>query len=261
MVNPYKMKLIAPVFVPEEGIRNLRSLFATYSNVKAQIVQTKNRIHALLKQQMVIVKPSELQSISGRKRLLALAALNPALAVQMPLLLEYLNFQTATKERIEGEIYYAAAPYRRQIEILTSFPGISALTASALIADIADIRRFASAKKLDSYLRSAPGVDSSNEVTRIKKTNKFGRRLSVGLLIQGVVHFKAAYPALAAWSESLVQRKKGAGKIRMGVVRKVITQIYQMLKKDEYHRFRNASLHAEKMGAFDKHIALAQKAA
>ncbi|MBS0616797.1 MAG: transposase [Spirochaetes bacterium] len=137
-------ELIAPVFVPEEGIRNLRSLFATYSNVKAQIVQTKNRIHALLKQQMVIVKPSELQSISGRKRLLALAALNPA---------------------------------------------------------------------------------------------------------------------LAAWSESLVQRKKGAGKIRMGVVRKVITQIYQMLKKDEYHRFRNASLHAEKMAAFDKHIALAQKAA
>ena len=64
-----------------------------------------------------------------------------------------------------------------------------------------------------------------------------------------------------AWAESLSARKKGAGKVRMGVVRKVITQIYQMLKKGEYHYHRNIRLHKEKMAGFDKLIASTPRAA
>lgn len=247
-------ELIEPVYVPSQSIRTLRSLFATYSNIKAQIVQTKNRVHALLKQHMVIIKPSTIDSAIGRKRLLARCADEATLAMQLPILLEYLGAQEKMKACIEDKIRFAARSYRRQIDVLTSFPGISVITACALLADIGDISRFRSAKKLASYLRSAPGVDSSNETTRITRTNKFGRRLSIGLLIQGVTHFKAAHCELRSWSEELVQRKKGAGKIRMGIVRKVITQIYQMLKKDEYHYHRNEALHREKMAAFDKHI-------
>jgi transposase len=254
-------ELIEPVFVPDKSIRTLRSLFATYSNIKSQIVQTKNRVHALLKQHMVLVKPSELQSAIGRERLVARCSADPALELQLPILLEYLLMQEEMKRYIEKKIYSAARAYRQQIDLLTSFPGISVLTACALIADIGDISRFPSAKKLASYLRSAPGVDSSNEVTRIKRTSKFGRRLSIGLLIQGVTHFKTAHSELRAWSEGLAQRKKGAGKIRMGIVRKVITQIYQMLKKNEYHYHRNEALHKEKMAGFDKHLARQDSAA
>jgi hypothetical protein len=58
-----------------------------------------------------------------------------------------------------------------------------------------------------------------------------------------------------------IQRKKGAGKIRMGIVRKVIAQIYQILKKNEYHYHRNEALHKEKMEGFDKHLARQDSAA
>lgn len=282
VVNPYKMKLISmvnkktdrvdseklamflkshvlggeemiePVWVPDQTIRSLRSAFATFKNLRAQIVMTKNRIHALLKQNMIMIKASSITSAIGRKRILSGCATDDALHAQVSLLLEMLVFQETKASELEREIKRLAKPYRRQIEILTSFPGISVLTACALVADIGDIGRFASAKKLSSYLRSAPGVDSSNEVTKIKKTSKLGRRLSVGLLIQGVTHFKTAHPGLARWHASMMERRKSKGKTRIGIVRKVICQIYQMLTKGEYHYHRNEVLHLEKMRDYDR---------
>lgn len=285
VVNPYKMKLISmvnkktdrvdseklamflkahilggeemiePVWVPDQTIRNLRSAFATFKNLRAQIVMTKNRVHALMKQNMIILKASSITSAIGHRRILASCASDYALHSQVALLLEMLVFQEKKSSEIEAEIKRLAKPYRKQIEILTSFPGISVLTACALIADIGDISRFASAKKLASYLRSAPGVDSSNEVTKIKKTSKLGRRLSIGLLIQGVTHFKTAHPGLARWHESMMDRKKSKGKVRIGIVRKVICQVYQMLTKGEYHHHRNSDLHSEKMREYDRLLA------
>jgi transposase len=42
-------KTISPVTVPPLEIQDLRSLFSTYRLLKKQTVQTKNRIHSLLK--------------------------------------------------------------------------------------------------------------------------------------------------------------------------------------------------------------------
>lgn len=248
-------ELIEPVYVPDQSIRNLRSLFVTYKNIQAQVVMTKNRIHALLKQNMILIKTSDMTSKVGRKRIKLRCAENQDIYFQIEILFDTLDAHEKTKSALADQIYRSAKSFRKEIDILTSLPGISVLTACALIADIGDIRRFKSAKKLASYLRSAPGVDSSNEVTKIKKTSKFGRRLSIELLIQAVTHFKNAHPNLAAWHAQMVERKKSPGKVRIGICRKVICQIFHMLTKSEYHFYRNETLHREKMEIFDRFVA------
>jgi len=70
--------------------------------------------------------------------------------------------------------------------------GISVFTAIALMADIATIERFPNSKHFTSYLRSAPGIDESNDTTKITSTNKFGRKLSVTLLSQSLNNFRAS---------------------------------------------------------------------
>lgn len=285
IVNPYKMKLISmvnkktdkvdaeklaiflksqilggeemiePVYVPPQPIRDLRSLFATHKNLLSQIVMTKNRIHALLKQHLILSKASDIASKLGRERIREKCSINENLYWQVNFMLQTLEFHEKQRENLIQTIYEAAKTYRQEIEILTSFPGISAFTACALIADIGDINRFSSAKKLSSYLRSAPGVDSSNETTKIKKTNKFGRRLSIELLIQGVTHFKTAHPGLSAWHGMMMERKKSKGKVRIAICRKVICQIFQMLTKGEYHYHRNEMLHLTKMRLYDRAVA------
>ncbi len=59
-------ELISTVYIPEESIQELRSLFTTYNLFKKQIGQTKNRIHAIYKQNL---HPFTKQYIFGKKKL------------------------------------------------------------------------------------------------------------------------------------------------------------------------------------------------
>jgi transposase len=57
-------------------------------------------------------------------------------------------------------------PYRTQVELLCSIPGISTLSAMVLLTEIVDINRFKSLDQLASYVGLVPGEDSSGEQER-----------------------------------------------------------------------------------------------
>lgn len=239
-----KEQLIESVYVPERGIRNLRSFFTSYRLLKKQLASIKNRIHSLLRQNMTPVKTD--LSLKNMANAIKEIGMPEEIRDQIDILMDTHELISKQQEKIIRKLYIAGAAYIKTIDILTSMTGISVLTALAIIADIGDISRFPNSKKLSAYLRSAPGVDSSNESTVIKRTSKFGRKLSITLLTQGYMHFKNNHPDLNAW----IARKEGQkrkGLIRMAIMRKVITQLYQMLKKGEYHYHRNEKLHTQKM--------------
>lgn len=237
--------LINHVYIPEIPIRELRSLFATHILLKKQRAQLKNRIHSLLKQNLF---PFTKEYIFGKKRILNILSLEMPenLLFQIKLLFDNLDFLETQIKEMETKIVLSSKPFEKQITILTSMRGISLITAVALIADIAEIGRFSNAKKLSSYLRAAPGVDSSNSLTRNLSTNKKGRKLSITLLSQSLNHFRDSNPKHNEWHHRL-EKYKPKGKIRMGLVRKVICEVYYMLKKQEYHYFRDENNHKKKI--------------
>jgi transposase len=170
--------LIKPVYIPEEPIQDLRSLFTTLSLVKRHIGAIKNRIHALLKQHL---QPFTKEFIFGKKTraLVRSITINAVTDYQLNLLLDELEVKERLYESIEDKIRLEGAKYIKEIEILTSMTGISVITSLAIIADIATVERFPNAKHFTSYLRTTPEVDSSNDTVIIKGTNKNGRKLSV----------------------------------------------------------------------------------
>ncbi len=127
--------------------------------------------------------------------------------------------------------------------------GISVFTAIAIIADIISVKRFPNSKRFASYLRSTPKVESSNEKTIIKSTNKAGRKVAITLLSQALNHYRDASPTVKRWHDRL-RRYKKPGIVRMGVCRRMITEVYQMLKKEEYHYFRDKENHRKKMDEY-----------
>jgi transposase len=241
-------QLMESVYVPERNIRNLRSLFATYGHMNKQLISTKNRIHSILKQNMTPLSPGviSLKSISERIKTIDMPDI---MREQIEILLDTHDFIKLQQKRIVQNIHCAGAEYAKTIDILTSMTGVSVLSALAIIADVADIARFPNSKKFAAYLRSVPGIDSSNKTTIMKRTSKFGRKLSLGFLTQSYNHFKNGHPNLNAWALKKEDYKR-KGLVRMAVMRKVITQIYQMLKKKEYHYFRNEKLHLQKMNDY-----------
>jgi transposase len=246
-------QIIDPVHVPERLLQNLRSLFTTYKLIRKHIASIKNRIHSIYKQELY---PFTKEYIFGKKSRIQLKGINinPATDFQLDLLFNDLKNKEECIENLKGYLMYLAKPYIKQIEILTSMKGISIFTAIALIADISEINRFKSSKKLSSYLRSAPGVDISNETIHNLKTNNLGRKLSITLISQSLNHFRDTNLKIKKWYEEKIEQKKPKGKARMALCRKVFTEIFQMLKKEEYHYYRDEKNHLSKMNSYKKFL-------
>ena len=239
---------VEPVVMPPKLIRDLRALFSSYQLLRKQICQTKNRIHSLLKQNLYPCTKAQLFGKKARVRVRETSE-DAVLAFQINLHMDSLEQLEEAVEALEGQIKCSGAPLLRQIDILTSMRGISVFSAIAVLADVIDVHRFANSKKFAAYLRSTPRVESSNERSIIKSTNKAGRKLSITLLSQSLNHFRDSNPKLHRWYERLSQYKK-KGLVRMGLCRRVISEIYQMLKKDEYHYCRDAANHTKKMSEY-----------
>ena len=168
------------------------------------------------------------------------------LSFQIKQLFQELDHLEGLIEELQGKINEQAFPFIKEIDILTSMKGISVFIAIAIIADIIKVDRFKNSKCFTSYLRSAPRVESSNTSTKNKGINKKGRKLSATLITQALNHVLDASPKLSLWYDQLTMHKK-PGLVRTGLRRRVLAEIYQMLKKGEYHYGMEKQKHEEKM--------------
>jgi transposase len=245
-------KTISPVAIPPVEIQELRGLFTTYRLMKKQTTQIKNRIHSVLKEKLYGFTQEEIFTKKSRKEIQELES-GTVLSFQIDLLFTQLEQLETLIEALQDKIKEQAEPFMREIEILTSMKGVSVFIAIAIIADIIKVDRFKNSKSFTSYLRSAPRVESSNNTVSIRGTNKKGRKLSATLLAQSLNHMLAASEKLNRWYERLTQYKK-AGLVRTGLRRRVFAEIYQMLKKGEYHYGRESLKHEAKLLQYKKFL-------
>ena len=238
-------KTISPVVVPPEGIQELRGLFSTYRLYRKQTTQLKNRIHSLLKEKLYGFTREEIFTQKSRKMIREIES-GSVMSFQVNELFDSLEYLEERIEVLREKIEEHAEPHMREIEILTSMKGISVFIAIAIIADIISVGRFKDSKSFTSYLRSAPKVSNSNTTESTRGTNKKGRKMSATLISQSLNHMLAASEKLNRWYTRLAGYKK-AGLVRSGLRRKVFTEIYQMLKKGEYHYARDIKKHEEKL--------------
>jgi len=238
---------IQPVSIPPKVVQDLRALFSTYRLLTKEITITKNRIHSLLKQHLLQISRAEVFNKKNRAAVREISD-DPVLRFQLNLLFDSLEVVETKLDALSEQIQ-VTAPFLHEIDILTSMKGVSVMGAIALMSDIISVDRFPNSKHFASYLRSAPKVASSNETTIIKRTNRWGRRMTMVFLSQSAHHCRDADPHLLHWYEKLTQYKK-KGLVRMGLCRRVITQLYQMLKNDEYCYYRDVANHASKMAAY-----------
>lgn len=145
-----------------------------------------------------------------------------------------------------------AATHKNELEKLITISGISVFAASCIMADIVDIRRFKTAKKLCCYLSSVPKVDASNTSIRIKGINKHGRKMAYASILQALNHLIDSSPHLKRFYEKKLMGKASC-KVRAGAVRRVITIIFYMLKNSEDYHYCNDSIYMKKAKQLGKY--------
>jgi transposase len=186
--------LVRPSFVPPEPIRQLRDLTRYRTEVVRERTREAQRLEKLLEDAGIklSVVVSDILGVSGRAMLEALIAgqRDPQVLAEMArgsmrgkrsvliealtgrfddhhaflarAMLDRVDARTATEARLTGRIEEQVAPFRRQLQLLITIPGVSPRTAPVILAETgADMARFASAGHLASWAGVCPGNHES----------------------------------------------------------------------------------------------------
>jgi transposase len=98
-------------------------------------------------------------------------------------ILAHIDFLDATIDTLTGEIVERLSPFRVAIELLTTIPGVSDLTAQTIIAEIGvDMARFPTAGHLAAWAGVAPAAHESAGKRRPAGTRHGTRHLRASLV-------------------------------------------------------------------------------
>jgi transposase len=244
-------RLLAGGFVPEvwavdEPTRVLRRRIARRAQLVRQRTREKNQVHAILIRNLRQRPPtSDLFGVAGRRWLgvQELPADEREMVEACLRQIDFLGREIARGDRALAELALVSPPLRR----LMTLPGVSFVTAAALLAAIGDVARFPSAGHLVSYLGFDPRVrQSGSEPARHGRISKQGPGEVRHLLVEAAWHAARTYGPLRAFYER-VKGRRGAQVAIVAVARKLVVIAWHMLVRGEDYAFARPSLVREKL--------------
>jgi transposase len=184
----------------------------------------RNRIHAIVAD-YGYDRPGGYWSGPGRAWLSALEL--PA--VSRELVGDDLGLIDALQERIDRldwEIRQRARSDPR-VKVLTQLPGVGPFTALVILAEIGDVSRFASARKLASWAGLTPTVRGSDRVAHYGHISKQGSAWLRWVLCEAAQTAKRS-PEFAADYQAIA-RRRGKKIATTAVARKLLTRAWHLL--------------------------------
>jgi len=271
--NPYKTRLIAEAkiktdkvdaktlarllradmlstcYVPNKEERSRREVLSHRMRLVKTRTEVRNRIHSLLDKhglRMPHKTPFSKKNVAWlRERSLGFmddAILRSDLAV-----LESVDEQVGL---MEEKIAVLAAEDPR-VRLLMTMTGVGYFAAMLLLAEIGDIDRFGSDKRLASWAGLAPSVHQSGEKTRIGGVGGPGNKRVRWVMVQCVHSACRSDPRLRSFYERYSKRK-GGKKAVVAVAHEMIRIVFFMLKRGEAYRGEDRGMTERKFKSLER---------
>ncbi|WP_258359419.1 IS110 family transposase [Moorella sulfitireducens (nom. illeg.)] len=241
---------VCACWVASKEERELRTLLHHRAALKKQVVGVKNRIHAVLARHAITVPVSDLFGVKGRQFLRELEELPEVEKIVLTSNLKLFEALEAEIAAIERELNLRAITLSG-VEILLGIPGIDVLAALTILAEIGDIKRFASAKKLASFAGLVPSVHQSGKTRYAGHITKAGRSMLRWILIQVAQKAVGQLGALRDFYLRL-KKRKGHKVAIVAAARKLLTIIWAMLTKNMEYRHLREDLRQRKIRRMHK---------
>ena len=129
-------------------------------------------------------------------------------------------------ERLDGELHQRAKADPR-VKVLRTLPGVGEFTALVMLAEIGDITRFGSARKLASWAGLTPTVRGSDLTVRHGHISKQGSAWLRWVLNQAAQTAKRS-PEFAA-TYAAIAKRRGKKIATIAIARKLLTRAYHLL--------------------------------
>lgn len=247
---------IPTVYKPDVVIRELRKLFSQYQLLNRQIRMLKNNIQAVLSENGIYLTKERKDQLLSSKHGMKIAnefELTHASELSVRSCLELLWRVEEQKESIRKEILLTGEPLKEAVTLLITIKGIAPLVALAFLADIGDIGRFRSLRKMNAYLGLVPRVKDSGGKSKLGHISRESRKLTRTLLTQSIYHVSNASPYFRKFYVDLTE-KRGAGRARIALIRKLCGVMRRMLLTGECYRWMEDELFERKLRNYEKDL-------
>jgi transposase len=216
--------LLPEAWIAPPAVRQLRALLRHRAQLVRLRTLLRNRIHAALADHGH-GRPQGCWSGPGRQWLASLEL--PA--VSREVIDDGLALIDALQEpidRLDWEVHQRARS-EPAVKILTQLPGVGPYTALVLLAEIGDISRFGSARKLASWAGLTPMVRGSDRMVHHGHISKQGSVWVRWVLCEAAQTAKR-HPQFAA-SYQDIARRRGKKIATTAIARKLLTRAYHLL--------------------------------
>jgi transposase len=216
--------LLPEAWIAPPAVRQLRALLRHRAGLVRLGTQLQNRIHAVAADHGYD-RTGSYWTGPGRGWLAELA-LPPVSREIVTDCLEFTDALAPVIERLDGELRQHAKADPRAKALMT-LPGVGQFTALVMLAEIGDITRFGSARKLASWAGLTPAVRGSDLTVRPGHISKQGSPWLRWVLNQAAQtakrspEFSATYAAIA--------KRRGKKIATIAISRKLLTRAYHML--------------------------------
>src|SRR5262252_5644185 len=217
--------LLPEAWIAPPPVRQLRALLRHRVALVRLRTQLRNRIHAIVADHGHDRPRGGYWSGPGRAWLasLQLPAVSRELADDDLGLIDAIQ---ARVDRLDGEIRQRARSDPR-VKVLTQLPGVGPFTALVILAEVGDVGRFASARKLASWAGLTPTVRGSDRVVHYGHISKEGSVWLRWILCEAAQTAKR-HPDFAA-SYQAIARHRDKKIATTTVAHKLLTHAYHLL--------------------------------
>jgi transposase len=220
--------LLPEAWIAPAKVRQLRALLRHRISLVRLGTQLRNRIHAVAADHGYD-RSASYWTGPGRGWLAELD-LPPSSREIVTDCLAVIDGLAPLTDRIDGELHTHAKADPR-VKILRTLPGVGEFTALVMLAEIGDISRFGSARKLASWAGLTPTVRGSDLTVRHGHISKQGSAWLRWVLNQAAQTAKRS-PEFAASYAAIAQRR-GKKIATIAVARKLVTRAWHLLSEME----------------------------
>jgi transposase len=212
-------------------IRELRELVRYRHSLGRHRTSAKAQIHGVMAKNGILPVVGELWGPIGQAQLDGLE-LPEAYALRMRSLRELLVHVEREITKVDAQLHHRLKSdpgYRALVRL----PGVGKVLASVFVAEIGDISRFESAKKLCSWAGLTPKHKESDETVRRGAITKQGSRLVRWAAIEAVGNYRAKGNETLRADYRRIAERRGKYKARVAVARKLVTLVFYALRDGE----------------------------
>jgi transposase len=225
--------LVPAIWLPDPGVRAERERARWRLHLVRHRSSLKQRVHAVLLTHGKPCPVSELFGMRGRRLLTNLELPEPWQGtIEASLrLIDELDREITDCER---ELRRLGADHR-YVPLLLTVPGISWVLAYTIAAEIGDINRFASPRKLAGYSGLCPRVYQSGERDLRGPLSKQGPRYLRWALVEAATHActHPVYHQRYTQTKTRIGKQRGAKVAQVDLARRLAEAIWHMLTREQ----------------------------